>query len=105
MPRIPTSREFCHDAFPIGRRSLAEALIDLLEHAVAREPRGEQERVLDRARVRAPVGDQAEAVHAEQRRAAVFGVVHAGLEALEPLAELRGELRLGGLLGLVEELA
>ena len=54
---------------------VAEAAADVVVHARFDGAHGDLDRVLDRARRRLAVGDDADALHAEQRRAAVLGVV------------------------------
>ncbi len=55
---------------------------------------GDADAVHDRLLVRRAVADDADAAHAEQRRAAVLGVVEALLEVVEGLArEQRADLR------------
>ena len=55
------------------RQGIGDMTVDLLIHRVARRANG----ILDRERTGAAMGDDRHAVQADQRRAAVFGVIQA----------------------------
>src|SRR5262249_28418541 len=67
----------------LARVQLGDLLLNLLSEVLPRELRGEADRVLHRLRRRAAVADDDAALHAEERRAAVFGVVEPLLETPE----------------------
>src|SRR5438105_8703873 len=79
----------------LARMQVGNALLNLLIDLIHGEVVGDANRVLDRFRVRASVTDDAAAAHAEERRAAVLGVVHSLFQSVErALREQRADLAL-----------
>src|SRR6185437_11951761 len=65
------------------RRAAVQFGLNFFVDPAARELRGHSNRVLDGVRVRSPVANNAYTLYAQQRRAAVFGIIDALLEILK----------------------